>query len=86
MVSRVLVTSLMLGWMQATSTSAFVVPAPAAAGSFCGECGNKQVRGDPFAEALALSANTLLSMCPSCRRYLGVERPHSTFNLQKVQF
>jgi len=44
-VSRMLMTSLLLGWMQATSTSAFVVPAPAVSGSFCGECGNKQVRG-----------------------------------------
>eukprot|EP00903_Cladosiphon_okamuranus_P011912 g11188.t1 len=40
----VLVTSLLMGLMQATSTSAFVVPAPAAVGSFCGECDNEQVR------------------------------------------
>lgn len=33
-----MLTSLLLGW--ATSTSAFVVPA---VGSFCGDCGNKQV-------------------------------------------
>lgn len=53
LVSAVLVTSLLLSWMPATSTSAFVVPAPAAAGSFCGECGNKQVWGESAVESLA---------------------------------
>lgn len=55
----VLVTSLLLGWMQATSTSAFVVPAPAAAGSFCGECDNKQVRAESSVETW-LSVESLL--------------------------
>lgn len=43
--TKVFVTSLLLSCLPAFCTTAFVVPAPAATGSFCGDCGNEQVRG-----------------------------------------
>ncbi|CAM9121447.1 unnamed protein product [Ectocarpus fasciculatus] len=42
--TKVFVTSLLLSCLPAFCTTAFVVPAPAATGSFCGECGNAQVK------------------------------------------